>query len=130
MLVGQFHLDVIENERDGRSAIKLVIPATWVVRSGAASVTRWRMASARINFPATVERLEVSFVAQDTVGVLSEKIAIVLCRSDPRHSRMSHASNSPPISRSEFVREPLGFVTDVSWFLISGGHCNRQTVGV
>ena len=77
LLVGQFHLHVELNEQEGMSPSKLSSPAMCVVSSGAAWHARWRTAKARMRRPAIVDRLDASFVAHATAGVLSQNRATV-----------------------------------------------------
>ncbi len=101
----------------------------------------------------TIEWRDTRRVTQLTVGVMSLKSATFASfRWHTTSSMMSRSSNSPAISRSEFVtiplgfdadltlavmsgghysqKTPLGFDADLSLDVMSGGHCSRNTIGV
>ena len=102
---------------------------------------------------ATVELCDARWMTQVTVGMLLLKSAkFASFRLHTTSSMMSRSSNSPAISRSEFVtiplgfdadltlavmsgghysqKTPLGFDADLSLDVMSGGHCSRNTIGV
>ena len=80
---------------------------------------------------ATVEWRDARRVTQLTVSVLLLKSATFASfRLHTMSSMTSRSSNSPTISRSEFVAIPLGFDTDLTLFVMSSGHCSQKTIGV
>ena len=89
-----------------------------------------RRVSARTSWAATRDVRDAIFVTQLTDGELSLNKAMCLwARSGAIPSRHSQRSRYPAISRSELVIFPLGLSIEISSFVMSGGHCNRKTVG-
>jgi len=116
-------------ERDARSAMRFVLPATWKAASGDAWQASMRNASARIRcaavFALDASRREV----HATVGVLSQPDATCACWRFAMFSRTIQCISSPAISRSEFVIVPVGLVWDTNCCCILWGNCIRHTIG-
>jgi len=80
---------------------------------------------------ATRDCLEARRLTQPIDGELSPSIAMCFSwRGLHTPSIVSHNSNRPAISRSEFVMVPLGFSNDTNCEQMSSGHCHQKTVGV
>ncbi len=83
----------------------------------------------RISWSAT--RLERHAIrsTQLTVGLLLlNKTMRFSARGPHTCSIMSHSSTRPASSRSEFVIVPFGLASDFTLAVMSGGHCNLNTV--
>ena len=128
--MGQCHLGMEPNERDGMSVIALCIPAICRGVNGDAFCNCRRSASARMSCMATTECRDARRSTQWTVGELSLNNATCAPFSDGHTSSItSHSRSSPAISRSEFVIDPAGFASDMISRLMSSGHSSRKTVG-
>jgi hypothetical protein len=65
-----------------------------------------------------------------TAGELSEPMVTdVWRRLTPSCSRATNCNSTPAISKSEFVRVPCGFLSDITWLVMSGGNSKRHTDG-
>ena len=127
--VAHVHLGSEPNDRDGMSDIAFCIPAIWSGVRGEARVTCRRSASARSSCIAIGDFFEAIRSTHDTVGVLSlYKATWHPSRSGHIASIASHRSKSPAISRSLFVRVPVGLASEITAAVMSGGHCTLNTV--
>ena len=70
--------------------------------------------------------------SRDRAGVLSVRVQSVRSRTSQSWARMSGWQTSPACSRSEFVRQPLGFVQLTTSLVTVGGKCwcHRRGVAV
>ncbi len=88
-------------------------------------------ASAAMRHAATIEWRDARCVTQLTVGVLLLKSAILTSlRLHTISSTLSSNSNNPAISKSKFVIISLEFESYLRLFMMSGGHCSWNTIGV
>jgi hypothetical protein len=88
--------------------------------------------SARIRISCSATRLERDAIhcTQLTVGLLLLKSANRFSAREPHTcSIISQRMTRPVSSRSEFVIMPLGFLSEITLAVISGGHCGRNTIG-
>ena len=87
-------------------------------------------ARTRISFSATRLDRHAICCTQLTVGLLLLKRVIRYSARGPQMcSIMSHSRTRPARSRSEFVIVPFGVASEITLAVMSGGHCNRNTIG-
>ena len=90
-----------------------------------------RRARAWTRCSATMDLFDASLVAHPMVGVLSlNNVSRLFSRGPQTASMASHRRTSPAISKSEFDMRPSGFSNVFMSLATSGGHCQRNTVGV
>ena len=127
VLYGQFHRCPCRKERDGISAISLALPATCNVIIGAAHITRCLMAKARTSLAPILDFGDIRD-AYAQVGVLSLRAKADRWCVSAICSSTNHASSSAAISKSEFVRDPVGLLSITTSLLTASGHSTRHTV--
>ena len=100
-----------------------------MVERGDALVLCKRMARRRKRAAAVLDLVELILRSQLVVGVLSHPCREHLCCMTVMSSRTMNCRTAPASSRSEFVREPLGFVVETKVVRMCSGHKTRHTVG-
>ena len=95
--------------------------------------TFWRLnCIARMQINCLATRLERHAIrcTQLTVGLLSLNKVMHFSAIGPHMcSIMSHSRTRPASLRSEFVIGPFGLALEITLAVMSGGHCNLNTVG-
>ncbi len=112
------------------SVIAFWSPAMWSIVIRQTLFVLKRRARMRISCSATRLARDAIRCTQPTVGLLLLNSAtLFLVRQPQTCSIISQRMTSPASSRSEFVSFPLGFLSETTLAVISGGLCSRKTIG-
>jgi hypothetical protein len=114
---------VLPNDLEGMSVIAFSPPAMCRVVKGEAFVTCRRSAKALTSCIATADDFTASRCTQCTLGLLSlYRATCALARSPTMLSITRNSMRRAAISKSEFVKVPLGFASDLTARVMASGH--------